>query len=91
MITDEEFRRISVFMKQRYGIDLSQKKVIVNGRLENYIRSNGWHNFNEYMDVVERDKSGSRRLCFPALRKRKRAPRICVFGAEPPLPAKNPI
>ena len=59
MITDEEFRRISVFMKQRYGIDLSQKKVIVNGRLENYIRSNGWHNFNEYMDVVERDKSGT--------------------------------
>ena len=112
MITDEEFRRISVFMKQRYGIDLSQKKVIVNGRLENYIRSNGWHNFNEYMDVVERDKSGtqekmlvnflttnhslsiliiSRRLCFPALRKRKCAPRICVSGAEPPLPAKNPI
>ena len=59
MITDEEFRRISVFMKQRYGIDLSQKKVIVNGRLENYIKANGWHNFNEYMDVVERDKTGT--------------------------------
>ena len=38
MITDEEFRRISVFMKQKYGIDLSQKKTIVNGRLENYIK-----------------------------------------------------
>ena len=26
MIKDEEFQRISFFMKQRYGIDLSQKK-----------------------------------------------------------------
>lgn len=59
MITDEEFRRISVFMKQRYGIDLSQKKVIVNGRLENYIRTSGWKNFHEYMDAVERDSTGT--------------------------------
>lgn len=59
MITDEEFIRISVFMKQRYGIDLSQKKVIVNGRLENYIRSNGWKNFNEFMDVVVSDTTGT--------------------------------
>mgnify|MGYP001121608937 CR=1 FL=1 len=59
MITDEEFLRISVFMKQRYGIDLSQKKVIVNGRLENYIKSNGWHNFNEFMDAVMRDVTGN--------------------------------
>ncbi len=59
MITDEEFLRISVFMKQRYGIDLSQKKVIVNGRLENYIRTNGWHNFNEFMDAVMRDSTGT--------------------------------
>lgn len=58
MITDEEFKRISVFVKQRYGIDLSQKKVIVNGRLENYIKHNNWRNFNEFMDVVEHDESG---------------------------------
>ena len=59
MITDEEFLRISPFMKDRYGIDLSQKKVIVNGRLENYIRANGWKNFHQYMDEVENDKSGT--------------------------------
>lgn len=58
MITEEEFRRISIYIKQRYGIDLSQKKVIVNGRLENYIKSSGWKNFHEYMDVVESDKTG---------------------------------
>lgn len=58
MITDEEFRRIVVFVKQRYGIDLSQKKVIVNGRLENYIHSNNWTDFNQFMDAVEHDQTG---------------------------------
>lgn len=58
MITDDEFRRIVVFVKQRYGIDLSQKKIIVNGRLENYIRANNWKDFNQFMDVVENDKTG---------------------------------
>lgn len=59
MITDEEFQRISVYVKQRYGIDLSQKKVIVNGRLENRLKAGGWKNYNEFMDSVEKDKSGS--------------------------------
>ncbi len=59
MITDEEFIRISTYVKQRYGIDLSQKKVIVNGRLENYLKRKGWTNFNQFMDAVESDKSGN--------------------------------
>lgn len=59
MIKDEEFQRITVFMKQRYGIDLAQKKVIVNGRLENYIKRGGWHSFDEFMNAVEQDKTGA--------------------------------
>ena len=59
MMTDEELQRISVFMKQRYGIELGQKKVIVNGRLQNYLKRNGWNNYHEFMDVVERDKTGT--------------------------------
>ena len=62
MITDEEFVRISNHMKQRYGIDLSQKKVIVNGRLENYIRSGGWKSFSEFMNVVEKDSTQEKML-----------------------------
>ncbi len=59
MITDEEFLRISTYMKQRYGIDMSQKKVIVNGRLSNYIKSGGWKNFDDYMNSVENDRTGT--------------------------------
>lgn len=59
MITDEEFIRISTHMKQLYGIDLSQKKIIINGRLENYLKKNGWKNFNDFMDAVEKDETGA--------------------------------
>ncbi|MCM1498218.1 MAG: protein-glutamate O-methyltransferase CheR [Clostridium sp.] len=59
MLTDEEFLRIADYMKDRYGIELHQKKVIVNGRLENYIKRGGWRNFAEFMNAVENDKSGT--------------------------------
>ncbi|MBD5529957.1 MAG: protein-glutamate O-methyltransferase CheR [Lachnospiraceae bacterium] len=58
MMTDEEFLRIAGHMKQRYGIDLSQKKVIMNGRLENHIKSGGWSSFHAFMNDLEKDSSG---------------------------------
>lgn len=57
-MTDEEFLRIYVFLKSRYGIDMSRKKEIVCGRLENYIRKGGWKNYTEYMNAVEKDFTG---------------------------------
>lgn len=59
MMTEEEFQRISVFIKQRYGIDMAGKKEIVRGRLENHIKEGGYNNFQDYMNAVERDKSGT--------------------------------
>ena len=58
MITDDEFLRISVYMKQNYGIDLSQKKVIINGRLENYLRKGGWNTCTDYLDALKKDNTG---------------------------------
>ena len=58
MITEDEFLRISVYMKQNYGIDLSQKKVIINGRLENYLRKGGWNTCTEYLDALKKDATG---------------------------------
>lgn len=58
MMTDDEFLRIAGHMKQRYGIDLSQKKMIMNGRLENYVRTAGFHSFQEFMDALEQDYTG---------------------------------
>lgn len=57
-MTEEEFLRIYSFLKSRYGIDMSRKKEIVQGRLENYIRNNNFGSYTEYMDAVEKDFSG---------------------------------
>lgn len=58
MITDGEFNRIVSYVLTHYGIDLSKKRVLVSGRLENYILRNGYANYNEYMSKVEDDPHG---------------------------------
>lgn len=57
-MTDEEFFRIHTFLKQRYGIDMSKKREIVTGRLENYIHRLGFRSYNEYLNAVETDYTG---------------------------------
>lgn len=57
-MTEEEFLRISRFIKSRYGIDMDRKKEIIQGRLVNYIRMAGFNGYNEYMDAVEADYTG---------------------------------
>lgn len=59
MITDSEFSRIVAYMQSNYGIDLSQKKVLVGGRLNSYLARNGYANCNEFMAKVENDPKGS--------------------------------
>lgn len=58
-MTEEEFLRIYVLLKSRYGIDMSRKKEIVEGRLENYIRKGGWKSYTEYMNALEQDFTGN--------------------------------
>ena len=48
-ITDQEFYRIVRYVKERYGIDLHQKRVLINGRLENYLVRNGYNSYDEYI------------------------------------------
>ena len=57
-MTEKEFIRIQTFLKGRYGIDMTKKKIIVEGRLENYVRMHGWSDYTAYMDAVESDSSG---------------------------------
>lgn len=58
-ITDAEFNQIVSYMRQNYGINLSAKRTLVAGRLENFLIQNGYKNYGEYMDKVMKDKSGS--------------------------------
>ncbi len=57
-MTEVEFNRLVEFLESRYGINLASKKVIVQGRLDNYIARQGYASYGEYLNAVERDKSG---------------------------------
>ena len=55
MITESEFIRIVNYVKSNYGIDLSQKKVLITGRLDNYLVRNGYSSYSEFMSRVEQN------------------------------------
>lgn len=57
-MTEEEFYRIFTFLKTRYGIDMSRKKEIIKGRLENYVKNHGFNDYHTYMNTLEADKTG---------------------------------
>lgn len=57
-MTQEEFERIYKFLHRKYGIDMSRKKVIVQGRLDNYIRRNRFSSYTEFMDALEAEPNG---------------------------------
>ncbi|MBQ3163314.1 MAG: protein-glutamate O-methyltransferase CheR [Lachnospiraceae bacterium] len=59
MITSQEFERVVGYIKRKSGIDLSEKKVLVQGRLDNYIQKSGYRSYNEFMDLVEKFPTGA--------------------------------
>ena len=58
-ITDAEFQRLVKFMYDNFGINLSAKRVLVQGRLGNMLRDRGFKSYNDYIDAVINDKSGA--------------------------------
>lgn len=59
MMTEDEFQRISTYVKQHYGINMTEKKEIVRGRLESHIREGGFSSFHDFMNAVENDETGT--------------------------------
>jgi chemotaxis protein methyltransferase CheR len=56
-ITDREFTELVQFIKQNYGINLSQKRSLVLGRLRNYLVQSGFTNFFEYFQYIVNDNT----------------------------------
>lgn len=59
MITDFEFQQIVNYIKEKYGIKLQEKKVLVVGRLENYLVRNDIDSYSELMNKVRSDPGGT--------------------------------
>jgi len=54
-VTEREFQRIVTYVKKHSGIELAQKKVLVTGRLTNYLLQNGYDSYDQFMNDVESD------------------------------------
>lgn len=57
-MTDGEFIKIQQFVKERIGVDLSQKKSLIEGRLEPYLLRKGFSGFAEYLRYINQDVTG---------------------------------
>lgn len=58
-ITDNEFRKLTAYIKKNYGIHLKEeKKTLVTGRLHNVLDENKCKSFSEYFNLLEADKTG---------------------------------
>ncbi len=58
-ITDSEFKRLVSFMHSNFGINLSAKRVLIQGRLGNMLKERGFQNYDQYIDAVLKDTSGA--------------------------------
>ena len=59
-ISDKDFTRLYTHVKSHFGVNLEKKKTLIEGRLSNYIISEGFNSFTEYIDDVFADRSGGK-------------------------------
>ena len=58
-ISDKDFERLVTYVHDNYGIDLSKKKVMIEGRLTNELLKRGFNEYTSYLDMIFADKSGT--------------------------------
>lgn len=51
-ISDNEFQKLTSFIKKTYGINLSQKKHLIEGRLNNILHLKGFSSYEPYIEFV---------------------------------------
>ena len=54
-IKQDEFNELTKFLKNNYGINLTHKKNLIEGRLNNVLVEKGFNSFRKYIDYVYAD------------------------------------
>ena len=57
-ISDSEFLKLTRYMQDNYGINLSKKRTLIESRLSNHLMRRGFASYSEYIDHVIKDESG---------------------------------
>ena len=55
-ISDEDFRKLTNFIKSQYGITLQQKRQLVTSRLSSMLSEQGYTSFSEFVDQLLKEK-----------------------------------
>ena len=58
-ISDADFNKLVKFVYNNYGINLAQKRVLIEGRLCNEIKRKGFSDYHQYLESVYRDSTGT--------------------------------
>ena len=58
-IQDDDFREFASYIKRDFGINLSSKKILVEGRLGLMLANKGFENFRDYFIFVKNDPTGA--------------------------------
>ena len=56
-ISEQDFNTLIGLIKEKYGINLSGKKTLVEARLTNHILNSGYDNFHDYLQTVFENNS----------------------------------
>ena len=48
-LSNDDFLRLARIIKTKYGLDLFQKKYLIESRLTNYVLDCGFEDFGEYL------------------------------------------
>ena len=57
-LTNNDFIRLKTFMYNNYGINLENKKTLIETRLAIVVKRLGFNDFKSYIDNLMRDKTG---------------------------------
>lgn len=58
-LKDSEFRELTEYMKANYGINLKEKRLLIEGRLSNMVMERGFKDFSHYLKFAFTDTSGN--------------------------------
>lgn len=58
-ISDKDFERLVSYVHDNYGIDLSKKRVMIEGRLGNVLQTRGFSDYTSFLDMIFADKTGA--------------------------------
>ncbi len=58
-ITEKQFRLLVDYVKKNFGINLAEKRALLEGRLHNVLLKNNYANFQSYYEYLVADKTGT--------------------------------